>query len=482
MALRLCDSLAMRRAERSCATGTIRKARSCLAQTALSDFNDLNRAELGPQVADGSNMPSHARTQLSSRALRAVPLWLGALLAACGSQAAPEAVPEPLDDEPALLGPGPLGANASDSPITPHNDGAGAAPVLDALTTPALPEDSETDAPLDFNPVAAACENQVDCPWSARADLPMASRGHAAAISNGLIYVFGGMTTAEVASTNASPAKREALGIALPTTFYGQVRAYDPSANLWVPRATMPVGLYSSTAHAIGDAIYVVGGYGEQGFTGALQRYTPATDTWDALSPRPLQRYTFVSEAIGGRVYVTGGVGPEENPTPDRELTWDGKTRLEIYDTATDTWSDGTPAPLALADAASCAAAGRMFLFGGELANATLIYDTATDSWSQGTPPPTLREGQSCARIGDSMFVLGGRDPVTGVELDLIERYDVATDTWNVAERLPTPRFWFTSIALANEIYSIGGERLMSGNLANDFGMLGSVEVLRVAP
>jgi N-acetylneuraminic acid mutarotase len=454
---------------------------AAVAQPALNDFGMLKGADFGSKVADSAGMPSNARTLLSSRSLRIVPLWLGVLLAACGSDAALEAAPDPGDEERALLTPGAAGVRPSNDPITP-DDRAGSTPILETLTTPALTEDSETGALLDFNPVAAACEERLDCPWSARAGLPAPSRGHAAATSNGLIYVFGGMTTAEVASTNVSPAKREALGIVPPTTFYGEVRAYDPAANLWTPRATMPVGLYNATAHAIDDAIYVVGGYGEQGFTGALQRYTQATDTWDARSPRPLQRYTFMSEAVGDKLYVTGGVGPYENPTPDQEISWEGKTRLEIYDTVTDTWSEGTPAPVALADAASCATADRIFLFGGELANATLIYDVATDSWSEGSPPPTLREGQSCARIGESMFVLGGRDPVTSVELDLIERYDVVTDTWHAAERLPTPRYWFATIALGAEIYSIGGERFMSGNLANDFGMLGSVEVLRVAP
>jgi N-acetylneuraminic acid mutarotase len=450
--------------------------RSLRGTTGFNDFQVLRPAEFGSQVAESATMPSNARTLLSSRSRRTVPLWFGALLAACGGEAAPEATLTPLDGERALLAPSAAGS----SPSNDANDSVGTTPIPDELTTPANPEPV---TPLDFDPVAAACEHQLDCSWSARAPLPTSSRGHAAATSNGLIYVFGGVTAAEASNGPVGLAEREALGVTLPNPLYGQVRSYDPTADLWSARASMPVGLYSATAHAIQDAIYVVGGYGEQGFTGALQRYSPATDTWDSLSPRPLQRYTFMSEAIGDKVYVAGGMGPYENPTPEQASSWEGKTRLEIYDIVTDTWSEGTPAPEALSDAASCAAADRIFLFGGELANATLIYDVATDSWSEGSPPPSLREGQRCARVGESLFVLGGRDTVSGAALDLIERYDVATDTWHVNEQLPTPRYWFASIALGAEIYSIGGEgSTTSPTPANDFGLLGSVEVLRVAP
>jgi N-acetylneuraminic acid mutarotase len=387
-------------------------------------------------------------------------LVLGAALAGCSGGAATE------HDTPGSLDQPPPSDPAGTQPVPDRDDEEpeGTAPVPPPIEQP----------PAVIDPITAACAGQTDCRWSARADLPAGSRSHAAAEYSGAIYVFGGMTAADTPRSSARPG----ADTTAPLEKYRAVRAYSPEANSWTPRASMPVGLYSSTAHALGDAIYVVGGYGEQGFTGALQRYSPASDSWTELSPRPLARYTFMSEVVGGRIYVTGGMGPFEIPTLE-DAAWEGKTSLEIYDPATDTWTEGTPAPQALSDGASCALGDRIFFMGGELANATLIYDVGTELWSEGAPAPTTRGGMSCARVGDSFYLLGGRDGGRGHELDRVERYDVTSDSWQEYKTLPTPRYWFSTVALGTSIYSIGGERL---DASVDFGLLRSVEVLTVAP
>ena len=38
-------------------------------------------------------------------------------------------------------------------------------------------------------------------------------------------------------------------------------------------------------ATTLGDAIYVCGGYGSDGYLNSVERYNPSTDTWCSLAP-----------------------------------------------------------------------------------------------------------------------------------------------------------------------------------------------------
>jgi N-acetylneuraminic acid mutarotase len=336
----------------------------------------------------------------------------------------------------------------------------------DDVPSPSLSTDDGLDAVgigvAPEAPAARSCLGQADCPWSLGAPLTARSRGQAAVAHGGQVYLFGG--------TGGAPYLRQQVAEIEPSLTRA-VRAYDPATDSWSDKAQMPVGLYVLTAHALGEKIFVFGGYGDQGFDPTVQAYDPSTDTWETREPMPTTRYTFASEVVAGKVIVIGGQGPAlGEPT-----TWAHTIRVEIYDPDAG-WSSGAPSPVPISGAASCAFEGRVFAFGGEVSNLTSIYDVETNSWATASPPPVARNGHSCVRVGNAFLLLGGRD-TTGT-LDLVEAYDPITDTWQTYEPMPTPRHWFGAAAVGDDVYVFGGEQEVPATRSNPSGLLSDVEVL----
>jgi N-acetylneuraminic acid mutarotase len=175
-------------------------------------------------------------------------------------------------------------------------------------------------------------------------------------------------------------------------------------------------------------------------------------------------RYLFATGVVDDRLYVIGGQGPANGTQTDEE--WDYKGAVQVYDVATDIWSDATSEAEPTASAASCTLGSRIFLFGGETSNRTTIYDAALDSWSEGTPPPLERNGHSCVVVGDLFYLLGGRS-TNGGGFDAVETYDPLTDTWAELPGMPDARYWFGATAVNDTVYVVGG------SIAN--GLLDSV-------
>ena len=330
---------------------------------------------------------------------------------------------------------------------------------------PAVVEPSAELAP-------ASCLGEPGCPWSVRANMPDAMRGQGTVALDGRIYVVGGESVQD--NRRSSPEVWPA-----PTSWspalYSTVYVYDPVSDSWSDRARLPLGLYVLTAHALGGQVVVFGGYGQQGFDANVQVYDPASDTWQLQAPMPTPRYIFTSEVVDGKVYVVGGHGP----VPGEQTTdWRYMSDVEIFDPVQG-WSIGSASPEPLAGAASCAIAGRVFVFGGMLSNLTSIYDVATDEWITGTPPALARAGHACVRVGGKFYLLGGYSG--DVMTDRVETYDPAADAWETLPALPTSRYWLGAAAIGDGIFTFGGARMVTTADADD-GLSAAVEVLRVSP
>ena len=77
--------------------------------------------------------------------------------------------------------------------------------------------------------------------WTKRADMPTARKNTAAAVVNGIIYVFGGTKFIECACLTAT-------------------EAYDPKTDLWTTKQAMPTSRYGLAAVPLNGKIYVIGG------------------------------------------------------------------------------------------------------------------------------------------------------------------------------------------------------------------------------
>jgi N-acetylneuraminic acid mutarotase len=354
-------------------------------------------------------------------------------------------------------------------PTTDSDDGVPRRPPIGGATT--VDEPPVIDEPIVADIAPASCVGEPGCPWSVRESMPDARRGQGTVALDGLIYVIGGESARDARRTAPVPRPSPTPES---TALYSSVFAYDPSSDSWSDRAPMPNGLYVLTAHPLNGKIYAFGGYGQQGFDASVQVYDPASNTWQLEAPMPTPRYVFTSEVVDGKVYVIGGQGPlPEDPTGD----WHVMSHVDIFDPALG-WSSGAPSPEPLAEAASCAIDGRVFVFGGMVGNRTSIYDVATDQWTLGSPPLVARAGHVCVRAGSNFYLLGGS---TGdVMADSVEKYDPTADTWQTLPSLPTARLRLGATAIGDEIFAFGGENIVTTTYGN-FGLSAAVEVLRVA-
>ena len=158
---------------------------------------------------------------------------------------------------------------------------------------------------------------------------------------------------------------------------------------------------------AIGDLFYLVGGRGDR----PVQVYDPATETWTDGATPPFQMHHFQAVAYDGKVYVMGAFTegfPDEKPIP----------HIYIYDPATDAWSQGPEIPEGRRrGAAGAVVHNNQFYIVAGITNGHLDghvtwldrYDPATDTWTQLADAPRARDHFHAAVIDGKLYVAGGR-------------------------------------------------------------------------
>ena len=120
------------------------------------------------------------------------------------------------------------------------------------------------------------------------------------------------------------------------------VAAFDPSLKVWSELPELPEPRSSFDAVAVGDVIYVAGGWSMQGGEETVWHrsawsmdLSDANPTWKALPEPPFQRRALSLAAAGDKLFVIGGMQKSGGPT----------TRVDVYDLQSKTWSIGPAIP-----------------------------------------------------------------------------------------------------------------------------------------
>ena len=71
-----------------------------------------------------------------------------------------------------------------------------------------------------------------------------------------------------------------------------------------------------------------------------MWEFDPVADAYKALTPMPVKRCSAIAETVNGKIYVIGGLEPLENGEGTRVTG-----RNEMYDPATNTWTERSPMP-----------------------------------------------------------------------------------------------------------------------------------------
>ena len=183
-----------------------------------------------------------------------------------------------------------------------------------------------------------------------------------------------------------------------------KVEVYDPVAQTWTEKASLPSPLDNPAGCAVNGKLYVIGGC--CGFRNTIYEYDPVADTWSAKAVIPTARGCMSASAVDGKIYVIGG---RDNASDDASRL----STVEVYNPVTNTWAAGADMPTARRYPVSAAVGGRIYIFGGEIGGATYLstveaYDPATDTWSTLDSMPVERVVFSGSVFDGKVYFFGG--------------------------------------------------------------------------
>ena len=312
--------------------------------------------------------------------------------------------------------------------------GLAAAVVAALVLLPACADDGGGDdaagRPTATTPAPGASPSE---PSDALAPLPLPRTEVAGAIWRGLVAVVGGIT-ADGAATN-------------------QVDLYDPATNRWRSGPPLPLLLHHAGAAAVGDRLYVVGGYSSRRGLAfqAVDRVLslgPGEDQWRQEPPLSEPRGALGLVAAGDRLVAVGGM-PEAN-----------LRRTEVLTPGAGGWRPGPDLLEAREHLAVAVSGGRVYAIGGRVGGLESNL-RSVESWDPAgpggwRPEPALndsRGGTAAAEVGGRPCVAGGEEPtgtIASVEC-------LAADRWDGVATLGTPRHGLAVVAVGNRLHVIGG-------------------------
>ncbi len=230
----------------------------------------------------------------------------------------------------------------------------------------------------------------------------------------------------------------------------------DQSASgAWATLARMPSARQEVAVAALGNEIFVIGGFGASAAPVAtVESYDVATDSWHARAPYPAPVHHAAAAVVAGRLYVVGGY------TGGR-VGWARSASLHEYDPAREAWIARASMPTARGALAAVAVGGRLHVLGGDAEGVTgahEVYDPRTDRWTPAATMPTARDHLAAVTVGTRVWALGGRTSFFGTQYANVEIYDPATDSWRVGPSLPDGRGGLTAAAIGDRVYVFGGE------------------------
>ena len=199
----------------------------------------------------------------------------------------------------------------------------------------------------------------------------------------------------------------------------------------------------------------MLGGLTDTGAGSArVEVYDPATNSWTNAAPLPEQRHHIGVATLGGALYSVGGfAGASFSPTND----------VYRFDPARNEWTAVASLPAPRGALAVVQMYGLLYAVGGSTASGTItdntLYDPETNEWSFVTNLPTPRNHLAAVALNGYMYVIGGRaDGGGNANTGELDRYDPIENRWDVLAPMPTARSGHAAAVLDGRIVVMGGE------------------------
>jgi uncharacterized repeat protein (TIGR03803 family) len=126
-------------------------------------------------------------------------------------------------------------------------------------------------------------------------------------------------------------------------------------------------------------------------------------------------------------------------------------------------WTNGTPMPVAVAAPAVGLVNGNVYIVGGFETNGgspvgnNQVYNPTTNAWTTAAAIPTPVYGAASAVVGPNLYVIGGYEGSSATPTNLVQVYNSNTNAWSTAAAMPTARGSVTAVLEAGAIYALGG-------------------------
>ncbi len=212
------------------------------------------------------------------------------------------------------------------------------------------------------------------------------------------------------------------------------VEVYDPVQNVWSVVHALHEKREGLSAVVLNNHIYVIGGQEEESsMIDEIEWFDETQNEWNKVDAEmPFKRVASFSAAVGDTVYMFGGY-------------YYGLTKTLYKGWFNDQgshWLQGADMQEPRAYGTTVQLGDSLFLIGGETASGKTdkveVYNLLTGKITDGLDLPTPRSGMAGGSVGDSVFVLGGYAPYTDEPLNTAEVFiGRLTGIEDVPARLP---------------------------------------------
>ena len=257
-------------------------------------------------------------------------------------------------------------------------------------------------------------------------------------LRNNMLYSFRSMSKRQ---NRGATGRQSLLGLVSLFCLCFCSIAFAQDGGLWMEKTPMPAAArVDHAACAVNGNIYVLGGAfrntgGDLVATSRMDIYDPATDTWSNAVGMPTPRVGLSVTVMDNIIYAIGGQLNYEFTNPEQVAA------VEAYDPNANSWSTKAPLPLALSFFSTDAVNGKIYLIGGRLNGFTLSgsvyeYDPATDAWKNivfFADQARNTEFGAAAYNGQIILIGGDQPPPSG---DLFYIFDPASKSWSQSASL----------------------------------------------
>ncbi|MGC1322950.1 MAG: hypothetical protein WA849_12265 [Candidatus Udaeobacter sp.] len=176
---------------------------------------------------------------------------------------------------------------------------------------------------------------------------------------------------------------------------YTAVNEHFDGSN-WFTEAPIPVPHAHSRGTAVGQIIYVPGGFNSVSFGGPLdtmQIYNTLTRTWSSGATMPGTRGGVATATFNGMVYIIAGY---TTPFPTATNT------VFIYNPGTNSYTTGAPMPGIQGNVVGVLFNGEIYVVGAELSQGRNTL--TTQPLTRGVPSPHCQRPTAHARVMPGSF------------------------------------------------------------------------------